>query len=275
MGQFLYKLIYCMEFIQQFLNSVLFMSEQWPDFGCEGIKVQRAHQPTSQCQGKKNQGARVEYGIEPISDGRSKAVQVTGPNGQELEDGGQPQKAVHQGGENNNNSGPNGGGYMYMYPFYPYGGRGGGGGGGYPAGGQEGYYPQYPPPYGYYPYNPIAAGKELDKKPAKPPSDHPMPYRNFGSDQNQPAHNNDQSRSSGNQIVIHNLAWSCTWQELKDAFLEWNPIRADVAQDAFGRSRGFGVVRFANKDDAQAAIEHMNNGLVAGRPVTVRLDKYA
>eukprot|EP01023_Acetabularia_acetabulum_P041931 TRINITY_DN4109_c0_g1_i14.p7 TRINITY_DN4109_c0_g1~~TRINITY_DN4109_c0_g1_i14.p7 ORF type:complete len:117 (-),score=14.96 TRINITY_DN4109_c0_g1_i14:931-1281(-) len=24
--------------------------EQWPDFGCEGIKVQRAHQPTSQCQ---------------------------------------------------------------------------------------------------------------------------------------------------------------------------------------------------------------------------------
>eukprot|EP01023_Acetabularia_acetabulum_P043704 TRINITY_DN4367_c1_g2_i3.p2 TRINITY_DN4367_c1_g2~~TRINITY_DN4367_c1_g2_i3.p2 ORF type:complete len:218 (-),score=6.38 TRINITY_DN4367_c1_g2_i3:178-831(-) len=28
-------------------------NEQWPDFGCEGIKVQRAHQPTSQCQGKK------------------------------------------------------------------------------------------------------------------------------------------------------------------------------------------------------------------------------
>eukprot|EP01023_Acetabularia_acetabulum_P041958 TRINITY_DN4113_c0_g1_i2.p3 TRINITY_DN4113_c0_g1~~TRINITY_DN4113_c0_g1_i2.p3 ORF type:complete len:312 (-),score=42.12 TRINITY_DN4113_c0_g1_i2:1099-2034(-) len=26
------------------------MDEQWPDFGCEGIKVQRAHQPTSQCQ---------------------------------------------------------------------------------------------------------------------------------------------------------------------------------------------------------------------------------
>eukprot|EP01023_Acetabularia_acetabulum_P029943 TRINITY_DN2820_c0_g1_i1.p7 TRINITY_DN2820_c0_g1~~TRINITY_DN2820_c0_g1_i1.p7 ORF type:complete len:139 (+),score=14.81 TRINITY_DN2820_c0_g1_i1:616-1032(+) len=26
-------------------------NEQWPDFGCEGIKVQRAHQPTSQCQG--------------------------------------------------------------------------------------------------------------------------------------------------------------------------------------------------------------------------------
>eukprot|EP01023_Acetabularia_acetabulum_P047488 TRINITY_DN5004_c0_g1_i2.p1 TRINITY_DN5004_c0_g1~~TRINITY_DN5004_c0_g1_i2.p1 ORF type:complete len:395 (-),score=58.37 TRINITY_DN5004_c0_g1_i2:218-1402(-) len=29
------------------------VNEQWPDFGCEGIKVQRAHQPTSQCQGRK------------------------------------------------------------------------------------------------------------------------------------------------------------------------------------------------------------------------------
>eukprot|EP01023_Acetabularia_acetabulum_P030586 TRINITY_DN28772_c0_g1_i4.p3 TRINITY_DN28772_c0_g1~~TRINITY_DN28772_c0_g1_i4.p3 ORF type:complete len:100 (+),score=32.45 TRINITY_DN28772_c0_g1_i4:75-374(+) len=34
-------------------NKVFFDIEQWPDFGCEGIKVQRAHQPTSQCQGKK------------------------------------------------------------------------------------------------------------------------------------------------------------------------------------------------------------------------------
>eukprot|EP01023_Acetabularia_acetabulum_P015009 TRINITY_DN17292_c0_g1_i1.p1 TRINITY_DN17292_c0_g1~~TRINITY_DN17292_c0_g1_i1.p1 ORF type:complete len:337 (-),score=31.38 TRINITY_DN17292_c0_g1_i1:239-1249(-) len=33
--------------------SLLEEFEQWPDFGCEGIKVQRAHQPTSQCQGKK------------------------------------------------------------------------------------------------------------------------------------------------------------------------------------------------------------------------------
>eukprot|EP01023_Acetabularia_acetabulum_P008121 TRINITY_DN13526_c0_g1_i3.p1 TRINITY_DN13526_c0_g1~~TRINITY_DN13526_c0_g1_i3.p1 ORF type:complete len:413 (-),score=79.50 TRINITY_DN13526_c0_g1_i3:1125-2363(-) len=32
--------------------------EQWPDFGCEGIKVQRAHQPTSQCQGKKKRSER-------------------------------------------------------------------------------------------------------------------------------------------------------------------------------------------------------------------------
>eukprot|EP01023_Acetabularia_acetabulum_P023732 TRINITY_DN23103_c0_g1_i2.p5 TRINITY_DN23103_c0_g1~~TRINITY_DN23103_c0_g1_i2.p5 ORF type:complete len:104 (-),score=10.37 TRINITY_DN23103_c0_g1_i2:330-641(-) len=33
--------------------------EQWPDFGCEGIKVQRAHQPTSQCQGKKKNHMQI------------------------------------------------------------------------------------------------------------------------------------------------------------------------------------------------------------------------
>eukprot|EP01023_Acetabularia_acetabulum_P051636 TRINITY_DN5717_c0_g1_i3.p2 TRINITY_DN5717_c0_g1~~TRINITY_DN5717_c0_g1_i3.p2 ORF type:complete len:207 (-),score=27.76 TRINITY_DN5717_c0_g1_i3:86-706(-) len=37
-------------------ENVYKLCEQWPDFGCEGIKVQRAHQPTSQCQGKKKTG---------------------------------------------------------------------------------------------------------------------------------------------------------------------------------------------------------------------------
>eukprot|EP01023_Acetabularia_acetabulum_P062619 TRINITY_DN7735_c0_g1_i1.p1 TRINITY_DN7735_c0_g1~~TRINITY_DN7735_c0_g1_i1.p1 ORF type:complete len:706 (+),score=69.92 TRINITY_DN7735_c0_g1_i1:61-2118(+) len=43
------------QFVRIFINNLIFQYsnnfEQWPDFGCEGIKVQRAHQPTSQCQG--------------------------------------------------------------------------------------------------------------------------------------------------------------------------------------------------------------------------------
>ena len=40
------------------------------------------------------------------------------------------------------------------------------------------------------------------------------------------------------QVVVHNLPWSTTWQELKDAFAETGPIeRADVILDAAGRSR--------------------------------------
>eukprot|EP01025_Chloroclados_australasicus_P047306 TRINITY_DN527_c1_g1_i1.p3 TRINITY_DN527_c1_g1~~TRINITY_DN527_c1_g1_i1.p3 ORF type:complete len:508 (-),score=78.89 TRINITY_DN527_c1_g1_i1:4298-5821(-) len=238
-----------------------------PDNGEEDLFV---HQTDIVSSGYRDlmQGARVEYGIEPLTDGRYKAVQVTGPNGQQLQGGIQPRKSKQQE-YNGMKSPPAYGGYMqppYPYPP-PQGGRG----------------VAYPPPYygGFYPYNPIASPQVSQKAGADQvggkPDEHPMPYHNFGAEKADVANGDatDSARSSGLQIVIHNLAWSCTWQELKDAFSEWNPTRADVAQDNNGRSRGFGIVRFSNKEDAQAAIDTMNNGLVAGRPVTVRLDKYA
>ena len=41
------------------------------------------------------------------------------------------------------------------------------------------------------------------------------------------------------QVVVHNLPWSCTWQNLKDAFAAntQNIERADVIADTSGRSR--------------------------------------
>jgi len=41
------------------------------------------------------------------------------------------------------------------------------------------------------------------------------------------------------QVVVHNLPWNCTWQNLKDAFAEntQNIERADVITDSTGRSR--------------------------------------
>ncbi len=39
------------------------------------------------------------------------------------------------------------------------------------------------------------------------------------------------------QVVVHNLPWSCQWQQLKDHFKEWRAERADVVYDAWGRSR--------------------------------------
>ena len=44
--------------------------------------------------------------------------------------------------------------------------------------------------------------------------------------------------SSGLQVVVHNLPWDCTWQQLKDAFSSCGEIeRADVVFDSRGRSR--------------------------------------
>ena len=39
--------------------------------------------------------------------------------------------------------------------------------------------------------------------------------------------------------------------------------------------RGFGTVRYASKEDAEAAVEAMNNAQIGGRTVTVRIDRYA
>lgn len=80
---------------------------------------------------------------------------------------------------------------------------------------------------------------------------------------------------SGLQVVVHNLPWSCSWQRLKEAFAEWNVQRADVIFDDYGRSRGFGTIRFATAEDANAAIEKMNNTDLDGRRITVHLDRYA
>ena len=82
--------------------------------------------------------------------------------------------------------------------------------------------------------------------------------------------------SSGLQVVVHNLPWDCTWQQLRDAFMECGEIeRADVVFDSRGRSRGFGIVRFPNKDSAEMAVESMNNSTIGGRVVSVRLDRFA
>ena len=39
------------------------------------------------------------------------------------------------------------------------------------------------------------------------------------------------------QVVVHNLPWECSNEELKSAFCNWNPQQADIALDALGRSR--------------------------------------
>lgn len=39
------------------------------------------------------------------------------------------------------------------------------------------------------------------------------------------------------QVVVHNLPWSTTWQQLKDLFKEWKVERADVVYDTWGKSR--------------------------------------
>ncbi|PNW81973.1 hypothetical protein CHLRE_06g268600v5 [Chlamydomonas reinhardtii] len=199
------------------------------------------------------EGEVVEFEVEAGPDGRSKAVNVTGPGG-----------AAPEGAPRN---------------F-----RGGGRGRGRARGARGGYaaaygYPQMAPVYpGYYffPADPTGRGRGRGGRGGAMPAmqgvmpgvAYPgMPMGGVGMEPT--------GEPSGLQVVVHNLPWSCQWQQLKDHFKEWRVERADVVYDAWGRSRGFGTVRFTTKEDAATACDKLNNSQIDGRTISVRLDRFA
>lgn len=76
----------------------------------------------------------------------------------------------------------------------------------------------------------------------------------------------------GTSVWVGNLAWDVSWQELKDAFASFNPTYTDVKMGSDGRSRGWGVVRFADVEGANAAISAMNGAEIHDRAIQVRED---
>lgn len=172
------------------------------------------HQSSIHAEGFRSlaEGETVEFNVETGEDGRTKAVNVTGPEGAHVQ--GAPKRT----------------------PRRTTAGRGGRGGRGRGGPGR-------------------GSGSQSGER--KPPPGTP-------------------GESSGLQVVVHNLPWTCSWQVLKESFSTCGEVeRADIIQDSSGRSRGFGTVRFTAQDAANAAVETMNNADIDGRPVTVRIDRYA
>jgi len=236
-----------------------------PDSGGEELFV---HQSSIQADGFRSlgEGEAVEFDIETGPDGRAKAVNVTGPGGDAPQ--GAPKRFAMrrapmgpmQGGPMQGRGGP----YAYADPaafgyagyyvapgfYFPQGGRGGfapGRGGG--RGGGRSYVGTVAPPGGPGGLGGPGGPGGLGGQPPGAPS--------------------------GLQVVVHNLPWTCTWQQLKDAFRDWKVERADIVYDNWGRSRGFGVVRFAAREDADAACEQLNNTQIDGRTISVRTDRFA
>lgn len=78
---------------------------------------------------------------------------------------------------------------------------------------------------------------------------------------------------SGKRVYIGNLPWSVEWQDLKDLCKQYgNVIRADVEKGDDGRSRGFGLVTFANQVDSNNCIANLNGMLLDGRELNVRYE---
>ncbi|KAF5842927.1 hypothetical protein DUNSADRAFT_3954, partial [Dunaliella salina] len=232
------------------------------------------------------EGETVEYDTETSPDGRTKAINVTGPRGSP------PQGAPPRNRIPGNSYGAGRGGM---------GGRRGGRGGMGMMGmmgatGTRGMAPTtaFPNPYGYPTVPTAAAMPPFYYGYYYPPSDYTgagYTGRSRGANRmgNGRAMNSMMyptipglgmgsmglEQPSGLQVVVHNLPWACTWQQLKDCFRQWKVERADIVEDQWGRSRGFGTVRFATQEDAQMACEAQSNTQIDGRTISVRIDRFA
>lgn len=265
------------------------------------------HQSNIEAEGFRSlrEGEEVEFELAEGEDGKKKAFQVTGPEGAPPQ-GTTPSMRIMYGGPRGvgprplydpynpaavgSMPGPAGGfvpgGYMSPVGDIIPGGRGRGLGPPIPGGappGPPGSTPGYSwPPNAYMGY--------YMPPPGAPPGYYPPGAQGsyyprgrggfFPGGRNwagaRPPPPGQPGFSSGLQVVVHNLPWDCTWQQLRDAFQECGEIeRADVVFDSRGRSRGFGIVRFPVKEEADRAVERMNNASIGGRVVSVRVDRFA
>jgi RNA recognition motif-containing protein len=72
-------------------------------------------------------------------------------------------------------------------------------------------------------------------------------------------------------IYVGNLSFQTTSADLRELFAQVGTVeRAQVAEDRdTGRSRGFGFVEMATKEEGETAIQRFNGQDLAGRNLTV------
>lgn len=75
------------------------------------------------------------------------------------------------------------------------------------------------------------------------------------------------------KLYVGNLAHSISDSELKEIFEPYGSVvSAQVIVDReTSRSRGFGFVEMSSDEEAQAAIDALNNKEIHGRPTTVNI----
>eukprot|EP00811_Abedinium_folium_P006872 NODE_1633_length_2415_cov_6.243007.p1 GENE.NODE_1633_length_2415_cov_6.243007~~NODE_1633_length_2415_cov_6.243007.p1 ORF type:complete len:463 (+),score=107.68 NODE_1633_length_2415_cov_6.243007:53-1390(+) len=75
------------------------------------------------------------------------------------------------------------------------------------------------------------------------------------------------------RIFIGNLAYTTNWQALKDHFSPIGQIEfVSVLLRPDRTSKGCGMVNFYSHEDAMAAVEKLNDSLLEGRHISVKLD---
>jgi len=97
--------------------------------------------------------------------------------------------------------------------------------------------------------------------------------RDNNKSRNNNNNNNNNNNSSEVSLYVGNIPWDLSWQDLKDAFAEYDCAHSDVGEIRNGRARGWGIVKLPNQGAAKRAIKEMNEAIINGREIYVRYDE--
>jgi RNA recognition motif-containing protein len=82
--------------------------------------------------------------------------------------------------------------------------------------------------------------------------------------------------SSGCQIVVRNLPWTTTSEDLREVFQQVGTVinANSVCHADSGRSKGWGTVLFESAEQANAAIAGFNGVELEGRAMAIKIDRF-
>jgi cold-inducible RNA-binding protein len=83
------------------------------------------------------------------------------------------------------------------------------------------------------------------------------------------------SQINNKKLYFGNLPWSLNDETLKELVADFGEVvEAKVITDNYsGRSKGFGFVEFSTEEEAQAAIDALNESEIDGRKIFVNVAK--
>ncbi|KAL8207921.1 hypothetical protein R6Q57_007333 [Mikania cordata] len=78
------------------------------------------------------------------------------------------------------------------------------------------------------------------------------------------------SSETCHKLFVSNLAWKVRASNLKQFFIDFNPVSTRVVFSPSGSSAGYGFVSFASKEAAGSAVSTLNGKELFGRPIILK-----
>ncbi|KAK1408938.1 hypothetical protein QVD17_41108 [Tagetes erecta] len=72
------------------------------------------------------------------------------------------------------------------------------------------------------------------------------------------------------KLFVSNLAWKVRTSNLKQFFVDFNPVSTRVVFGPSGSSAGYGFVSFGSKEEAESALSTLNGKELLGRPIIIK-----